>query len=150
VAPAATFSAPRAWLGGYLLHAPGSAPDVSLTHYGVEGDFHLVQQPLASRVSPFVSLGVGAVRVEQPARMVMLPAMPILADEAAGPGLRLRTPFPAPDDEVTTSLSLAPGVGAQVHLAPGLALRGDVRGVIDFRERTTRTLELTGGISLAL
>jgi hypothetical protein len=148
---AGSLRAPRTWLGGYLLHAPDDAPGVSMTHYGIEGDLHLLRGGPAGRVSPFVSLGLGAVRV----REAVAPVFPVpgiltdlVADDGSVAALRVRAPRPATVS--TTSVSVVPGAGAQVHLLPGLRLRGEVRGVVDFRERTTRTVEVTGGISLAV
>jgi hypothetical protein len=56
----------------------------------------------------------------------------------------------APAVETSTSLSMVPGVGARVHLLPRLAFRSDLRMLIDFRARTTRNVELSGGLSLPL
>jgi hypothetical protein len=116
--------AERVSVGGYLVHTPADAEETSMWHYGVEADFRATDAPLAGRVDPLLSLGVGAVRVEEP--------------RSPGAG------------NARTSLSMVPGVGARVRLVPRLAFRSDLRMVVDFRERTTRNVELSGGLSLPL
>lgn len=125
----------RLSLGGYVVHTPEDGDDTQMLHYGAQADFRVAGSPLAGRVDPLLSLGVGAVRVEEPE-----PAHPyVMAPEAL---------HAAP--EVRTSPSLVPGIGARIHLLPALGFRTDLRVVIDFRERTTRSLELSGGISLPI
>lgn len=128
----------RLALGPYLVHTPEDREDVEMWHYGVQADVLLARAPLAGRVDPLLSLGVGAVRVEEPLENVE-PVPPLLRrpDLAVDPFERTRT-----------DLSLVPGVGARMGLLPGLDFRGDVRMVIDFRERTRRNLEVSAGLSL--
>ncbi len=104
-------------------------------HYGVQADLRLTRSPLMGRVDPLLSLGVGAVRVEEPAAGSLLAPVP----GALGRSSEVRT---------TTDPSLVPGVGARVHLLPWLGFRGDVRMLVDFRDGARRDLEIAGGLSI--
>lgn len=129
----------RVSVGGYLVHTPEDAEEYEMLHYGVEADVRVSPQPLAGRVDPLLSLGVGAVRVEEPGRRY-----------AGGRGAYLVLKEPGAAPATDTSLSLVPGLGARVYLLPGVGFRSDLRLVVDFRERTTRNVELSGGLSLPL
>lgn len=124
----------RLAVGGYLVHSARAGDDPDMWHYGVQADVRLARSPLAGRVDPLLSLGVGAVRVKEPG-----------AAEFVAP---LRDPLAGTAARVHTDPSLVPGVGARVHLFPGVGLRTDARVVVDFRERAGRSLELAGGLSL--
>lgn len=141
----------RTWLGGYLVHTPQDQNDAAMWHYGVQTDLKVAPAPLAGRVDPLLSLGVGAVRVEEPVKRLVPPPM-VLLDRGPGTGSGIFAPRPvdaAPREmEARTSLSLVPGVGARVRLTRGLDFRSDVRVLMDFRSRTTRNVEVSGGISV--
>jgi hypothetical protein len=137
----------RMAVGGYLTHAEEDGREPDMWHYGVQADLRLARSPLAGRVDPLLSLGVGAVRVEEPVAVAPPPA-PLF-----DPGPSLLTPLrdggarsPAP--RTRTSPSLVPGVGARVHLLPWLGFRGDVRMLVDFRDGARRDLEVAGGLSI--
>ena len=125
----------RMAVGGYLTRAGADGQEPDLLHYGVQADLRLSRSPLMGRLDPLLSLGVGAVRVEEPAGGSLL--TPLRDPRGAEPAPHTRT-----------DPSLVPGVGARLHLFPGIGFRGDARLVVDFRERTSRSLELAGGISL--
>lgn len=135
----------RMALGGYVVHSPEDSEDVEMWHYGVQTDLRLPELRLAPRVDPLLSLGVGAVRVrEEPGSTRLAPPLPVDV-----PGWSVRAPEPrSTSARPETSLSVVPGVGAKLRLVPGLDFRGDLRMVVDFRDRTTRNLELSGGISI--
>ncbi|MBV9774846.1 MAG: hypothetical protein JO040_12910 [Gemmatimonadetes bacterium] len=141
----------RAWLGGYVVHTPEDENDAAMWHYGVQTDLRVAREPLAGRVAPLVSLGVGAVRVAEPVRQ-LVPALKPMVE--LGPDGRMGEFAPRSavvgrrELDTRTSLSVVPGVGARVRLVPGLDFRSDVRMLIDFRDRTTRNLEVSGGISV--
>ncbi|HEV2150363.1 MAG TPA: hypothetical protein VGR37_23390 [Longimicrobiaceae bacterium] len=124
----------RTDLGGYLVHSPADGAEPEMWHYGVQADLRLGRAPLARRIDPLLSLGVGAVRVEEP------------ATEA----LRVPMRYPVAVTQTRTDPSVVPGLGARLRLLPGLGLRGDVRMVVDFRERTTRNVETSAGVSVAM
>ncbi|HEX8272997.1 MAG TPA: hypothetical protein VF615_10195 [Longimicrobiaceae bacterium] len=137
----------RMSVGGYLTHAEEDGREPDLWHYGVQADMRLARAPLAGRVDPLLSLGVGAVRVEEPVAAAPPPA------PRFDPGASLLTPLrdgPArsPALRTRTSPSLVPGVGARVHLLPWLGFRGDVRMLVDFRDGARRDLEVAGGLSI--
>lgn len=123
----------RTSLGGYLIHAPQDTDLVASWRYGAQADFRLLRAPLAQRVEPIVSLGVGAVTMEEsrwePVRPPMLPAT-------------------RPHVHTQTHLSLTPGVGLRIRLLPGIGLRGDARQAIDFGDGTRRNVEISGGLSV--
>lgn len=124
----------RTLLGGYLTHSPSEDESVDMLRLGAQADLLLFRAPVAERVFPFVSLGMGAVRVEQ-------------AGWRHGPPMTLR--IAPPTERRDVHLSLAPGVGARIQLLPGVALRGDARQVIDFRDGIRNNLEISGGISVS-
>ncbi len=127
----------RMALGGYVVHTPEDSEDVEMWHYGVQADLRLPGPGLVPRVDPLLSLGVGAVRVEEePGRTPTAPPLLLAAEPRSAPA------------RPETSLSLVPGLGAKLRLVPGLDFRGDLRMVVDFRDRTTWNLELSGGISI--
>lgn len=121
----------RMAVGGYLTHAQEAGEDPDMWHYGVQADLRLTRSPLLGRLDPLVSLGVGAVRVQEPAGRSLL-----------------TLPGRAPALRTTTDPSLVPGVGARVHLLPWLGFRGDVRMLVDFRDGARRDLEVAGGLSI--
>ena len=118
----------RASFGGYVVHSPDDQNLSSTWRYGAQADVRIVPLPLAGRVDPLVSLGVGASRIEE---------APARAHE-----LRVAEP--------RTYLSVAPGLGVRLHLTPGLGLRGDARRVLEFREGVRRNVELSGGLSIGV
>lgn len=125
----------RMAVGGYLSRAEEAGEEPDMWHYGVQADLRLTRSPLLGRVDPLLSLGVGAVRVEEPAAGSLLAPVP----GALGRSPEVRT---------TTDPSLVPGVGARVHLLPWLSFRGDVRMLMDFRDGARRDLEIAGGLSI--
>ncbi len=122
-------------VGGYLTHAEEAGAEPDMWHYGVQADLRLTRSPLLGRLDPLLSLGVGAVRVEEPAARSLL-----TRPDAAGRAPSLRT---------TTDPSLVPGVGARVNVLPWLGFRGDVRMLMDFRDGARRDLEIAGGLSIS-
>jgi len=124
----------RMAVGGYLTHADEAGAEPDMWHYGVQADLRLSPSPLAGRVEPLLSLGVGAVRVEEPVARSLL-ARPEALDRL--PAVRART-----------DPSLVPGVGARLRLLPWLGFRGDVRMLVDFRDGARRDLEVAGGLSI--
>ena len=119
----------RTSLGGYLVHSPVEQAWAESWRYGAQADVRVTRLPIAGRVDPFLSLGVGASRV--------LDARDV-ADRERLLG------------EPRTHLSVAPGVGLRFRLAPGFGLRGDARQVLDFQDGVRRNLELSGGLSLGV
>ena len=118
----------RTSLGGYLVHSPDEEGWTGSWRYGAQADVRVTRVPVAGRVDPIVSLGVGAIR-----------ALDDREPEARGQLF-----------ERSTHLSVAPGLGVRFRLAPGFGLRGDARQVLDFREGVERNLELSGGLSLGV
>jgi hypothetical protein len=81
--------------------------------------------PLAGRVDPFVSLGAGALRTSTRARALLpaptaRPEVPVAARASDAP----RGP------RTSTSVLLAPAVGARLWLRPDLAVQGDLRQLV--------------------
>jgi hypothetical protein len=127
----------RTDVGGYLVHSPRDGAEPEMWHYGVQADLRLTRGSVAGRIDPLVSLGLGAVRVEEPAKHT--PIVPFRDPEARAAASAPRT---------RTDASVVPGVGARLRLLPGLGLRGDVRMMVDFGERTTRNVETSAGVSI--
>ncbi|MFL5542252.1 MAG: hypothetical protein ACJ8J0_24915, partial [Longimicrobiaceae bacterium] len=55
-----------------------------------------------------------------------------------------------PVAEVRTGLTLAPGVGARMHVGRGVALRGDLRRAFALERDGVDGTQVAAGISLAL
>jgi hypothetical protein len=119
----------RASLGGYVVHSPEDEELTRSWRYGAQADVRVTRLPVAGRVDPLVSLGVGASRMQQPPAPV---------------GREARV------SQTRTYLSVAPGVGLRLLVTPGLGLRGDARQVLDFSEGVQRRVELSGGLSLGV
>jgi hypothetical protein len=119
----------RTSVGGFLVHSPDENGFTASWRYGAQADLRVTRLPVAGRLDPFLSLGVGASR--------------LLDSEAPESGARV---IVAP----RTHLSVAPGVGLRYRLAPGFGLRGDARQVLDFREGMQRNVELSGGLSFGV
>jgi hypothetical protein len=119
----------RASLGGYFVHSPDDEEWTRSWRYGAQADVRVTRLPVAGRVDPLVSLGVGASRMAE-------------APRPTGPEARV--------SEARTHLSVAPGVGLRLLVAPGLGLRGDARQVLDFVDGVQRKVELSGGLSIGV
>jgi hypothetical protein len=119
----------RTSVGGYLVHSPDDKTWSGSWRYGAQADLRVTRLPLAGRVDPFLSVGVGASRVLEPG-------------DAAERGRLFEKP--------STHLSVAPGLGMRLRVTPGLGLRWDARQVLDFRDRVERNVELSGGLSLGV
>lgn len=141
----------RTLLGGYLVHTSRDAEEMEVWRYGTQADLRVTPPALPRWIDPFVSLGVGAVRVEEEGR-VAVPGVLLRASPNDVPGAYRRAPLERTggDGRPATSLSVTPGVGARLRLFPGLDLRGDARQVLDFRSRMRSHLEVAGGLSLYL
>jgi hypothetical protein len=120
----------RAALGAYLIRIVPESDRDDVWHLGAQADIPLVRAPLARRVEPVVSLGVGALRA--PAEHAQ--------QGGAAPAAEARV-------EADHALTVTPGIGARVRVMPGVHLRSDVRQVLQFREGTQRILEASGGLS---
>ena len=119
----------RTSVGGYLVRSPDDQAWTESWRYGAQADVRVTRLPVAGRIDPVLSLGVGASRV---------------LDEREVE--ERRSLFGEP----RTHLSLAPGLGVRFRLGPGFGLRGDARQVLDFRDGVQRKLELSGGLSLGV
>jgi hypothetical protein len=97
---------------------------------GVTADVRPLATPIIGRVDPYVSLGAGALHVN--------------VDRAS-----TSTPAPSPLLERSrTTFALTPGAGLLVRLTPGVALRGDVRDMLTFRDDTRHNLAFGAGLRL--
>ena len=99
---------------------------VTTIHYGAQVDAQLLPMPLAHVLDPFVSLGVGGFRTK--------------VDNAGLLG----------GESVTnTDLAITPALGSHFRLTPNIAIRGDLRDVIIFGDKTTNNYVAEGGLSLS-
>ncbi len=146
----------RVAVGGYLVHASAALEERELWHYGIETDVRLTRAPLAGRIEPLVTLGIGSIRQEEPGTSHLLaPTGPVVygsTDPAAVPSKSApsaETEFAAYTQTIT-SLALTPGIGVRIRLLPRVDLRSDLRSVVGLREEGRPHLELGAGISLRL
>jgi hypothetical protein len=118
----------RVAVGAYAARLPGGPGAAS--EYGVHTEW---SAPARGAVDPVLTLGLGALRRE------------------GGWTWRLsERPVRLPAPEASTTFSLAPGVGARVHVGRGVALRGDLRRAFALERGGVSGTEVAGGISLAL
>ncbi|MFL5383562.1 MAG: hypothetical protein ACJ8GN_13675 [Longimicrobiaceae bacterium] len=119
----------RMAVGGYAARLPGG-PGNARAEYGVHTEWNA---PGRGALDPVLTLGVGAVRRQGGWVWRM--------------GERI-TRYPAA--ETHTELTLAPGVGARMHVARGVALRGDLRRAFALERDGVDGTQVAAGISLAL
>lgn len=144
--------AARLLLGGFAQYAPGSDPRVTAVHYGLATELRLRVEPIAGRAEPLLSLGLGAFRTQHEADASAAPMVCVrgveLPEHRGAPAC---LPPPRPRPAPSTDLAASPALGVRVGLAPGLALRADVRDVIVYRGGGARhNPELATGVSVRL
>lgn len=120
----------RMAVGGYAARLPGG-PGNARSEYGVHTEWTASGR---GPLDPVVTLGMGAVRREGG-----------WAWQLAG-----TRPVRLPVAETRTDLTLAPGVGARMHVGRGVALRGDLRRAFALERDGVDGTEVAAGISLAL
>ena len=140
----------RVSLGGFITSAATGERGVAARHYGVQADLGLTERPLAGRVEPLASLGVGGFRTRHEPRAPQLlgtacfRSIDVSAVAGGGRCVPLRR-----DDlaEHRHALALSPALGARIALLPGLALRVDARDVIVYGGGPRHNPELALGLS---
>jgi len=110
--------------------APGAAPRFSTLAAGVAADVRPFAAPLFGRVDPFVSLGSGVLRTDV---------------AGARPAAGAPSPLIAAS---RTAFTLTPGAGVRVPLSPALALQGDARNFVTFRDGTRQNWAFGAGLRL--
>ena len=140
----------RAAVGPFITHAAGDESSPEAWHYGLQGDLRLFARPLAERVDPLLSLGVGELRTtyEEREPLVVAPS-PWSIRRLLAPEVRPLV-LAAPVTRRVTRTAISPGIGARFLLAPGLALRSDLRDVVLPQSSQRHNLALSAGLSLAL
>ena len=145
-------------LGGFVTYAPRDDAGVTTLHYGATTDFRLRSQPIAGRIEPLLSLGVGAFRTQRDiTREQRVPVLCLRPTDISGLGASSfcggRTAdraFTARPQVVTsTNLAVSPALAFRVWLVPDLALRADVRDVVVYRGGPRHNVELATGVSFA-
>lgn len=104
---------------------------LATTSVGVAADLRPLDRPVASRVDPFVSLGVGVLRTR---------------DAVLAPPMTLRWP-PRRAEITRSSAALMPGVGTRLLLTPRLALQAEAR---DLYARGQHNVAFGAGLRLGL
>jgi hypothetical protein len=112
--------------------APSAGPSFSAFAAGVAADVRPFAAPLFGRVDPFVTVGSGVLRAS-----------------AAGTGPAAGAPSPLLAD-TRAAFTLTPGVGVRVPLTPGLALQGDLRNFMTFRDGTRHNVAFGAGLRLGI
>jgi hypothetical protein len=151
-AAAPRWLAERVDVGAFLSTAATDARTLAARHYGAQADVRLTSRPLAGRIEPLASLGIGGfrARLEEPRVARPLGAACLApADPGAAPGARclaLGQPEQAPAVE---SFALSPALGARLTLVPGVALRVEARDLVVHRDGPRHNLELALGLSFS-
>ncbi len=126
--------ASRTELGLYGVYTPqqrfGQGFRVGSYGGGLAADLRPLASPLAGRIDPYVSLSAGALHVA--------------VDRAS---LSTRSPSPLLERSRTT-FALTPGAGLLVRLTPGVALRGELRDLMTFRDDTRHNVAFGTGLRL--
>lgn len=120
--------ASRAAAGLFAEYAPTQDGGFTIVHAGVQGDVHLLREPLFGRVMPLASLAAGG-----------------LWTDVDGAGLRT-TDFPL-GNRSTGTFALTPSLGTRIGLWRQLGMRVDVRDVVTFRPRTLHNWQFASGLS---
>jgi hypothetical protein len=102
--------------------------DAATYHVGLTADVRPFAAPLAGRVDPFASLGLGVLSTRVTSGLAQAPS-PLFRDSGS-------------------AITLAPGVGARLLLSSSLGLQGDVRDVVAFDEGARHNPALSAGVSL--
>jgi hypothetical protein len=102
--------------------------DAATYHFGLEADVRPFSTPLAGRVDPFASLGLGVLSTHVTSGLAQAPS-PLFRGSGS-------------------AITLAPGVGARLMLSSYLGLQGDVRDVVAFDEGARHNPALSAGVSL--
>jgi|GEM_PF-6738348 len=119
----------RMAVGGYAARLPGG-PGSARAEYGVHTEWSALGR---GAFDPVLTLGLGAVRRD------------------GGWVWRLTDrPVRLPAPEASTAFTVAPGVGARMHVARGVALRGDLRRAFPLDRDGVGGTQVAAGISLAL
>jgi hypothetical protein len=121
--------ADHAAIGLLASHTPAQSRGFSTLHLGAVVDVQPFLTPIAGRVTPYLSIGAGALRTT-------------LSSDAAA-STRPRSPL---TDRDNTTATLSPGVGARVQITPGIALQGDLRDVMTFRHDTRHNVAFGAGL----
>lgn len=124
--------------------AAGSA--MRTTVYGVQLDVRPLRAPVAGLFEPVLSLGAGAMRVEEThADVLRLPdGSPLVPRDVPVEPRRWHL------TERATHPILAPSVGLLLTPSPGFALRLDARSLLSNGEGIGRSSELAAGVSITL
>lgn len=126
----------RTELALFATHARESARrphDLRLatTSLGLAADFRPLARPLARRIDPFVSLGLGVLRTR---------------DAVLAPPMTLRWP-PERVERTRSTAALVPGVGTRLFLTPRIALQAEAR---DLYARGRHNVAFGAGLRLGL
>lgn len=142
----------RLAVGGFATYAPPGGERVGAAHYGLAADLRLRAAPIAGRIDPLVSLGIGALRARRESAVAASPGMspacfrPLdLAAHDAPPCARRTAPGAA---EAVTRAAASPAAALRIALSPRVALRTDLRDVIVYRGRARHNAELAVGLSV--
>jgi len=139
----------RLLAGGFFTSAPGDGRGVAARHYGAQVDLRLTERPLAGRLEPLVSLGVGQFRARLEPDGLPAAAVCLRPVDLAEAGRAARC-LPAAGDRsasASTALALSPSAGVRLGLLPGLAIRADARDVVVYRGAPRHNPELAVGLS---
>jgi hypothetical protein len=102
--------------------------DAATYHVGLAADVRPFSAPLAGRVDPFASLGLGVLSTRVSRGLSPAPS-PLFRDSGS-------------------AITLAPGVGARLLLSSYLGVQGDVRDVVAFNEGARHNPAFSAGVSL--
>ena len=135
-------------VGAFVSRAPAPVRDRETLHLGAQADVFPLARPLG-RLDPVLSLGLGTMIHEETVwdRPLKTPdgLRPLYTVGIGAPSgaslLRL-------EERRDRGVTIAPGAGLRLRIAPGLALRGDVRHLIVLGRNRGEHLEVTGGVSL--
>jgi len=135
----------RVDVGPFVAWRPETERSAEVLRFGGQADVRPFAAPRLGRTAlePVLSLAVGAMRGDEVPSNARISAEKLLPHDVPRSMPKRR----ADEDRESSSVAMAPGVGARLRLAQGVALRGDLRRILplgDGREGT----ELSGGLSV--
>lgn len=135
----------RVEVGPFVAWRPETDRQAEVMRFGAQADVRPVAaiRVERARLEPVLSLAVGAVRGEESASDGEITPHGLTPMDVSTRGVA------SPESRVSSSLAVAPGIGARLRLLSGIALRGDLRRIVGPGGGEDGT-ELSGGLSLPL
>lgn len=150
--PGSRSLAERTAVGAFVISTPDDiGTRLRSWHYGVEAHVRLLTTPLAERVDPIFSLGLGALRTRSVSTVLLgAPHVVLPAEDASHATWPTARPLFVAIPRRSTDATITPGIGGRLLLSPDMAFRVDLRDAIVLRGGARHNVEVVGGMSVVL